>query len=291
MTPAAKLQSVGLVGIGNVGHGIGKNLLRAGFALYFVAHRNEQRAARLTALGGVCAATAAQLAGSVRMAVLSLPGAPEVEAVVAGSGGLLDGAAPGFVVVDCSTSAPHISAKLADECVSRQVHFLDAAVGRTAKEAEEGRLNLMVGGSEAALALARSALSAFAENIFHMGPAGSGHAMKLINNYLALTHAVAASESLALARRSGIDPRRLFEVIGSGGLDNRFFRSLVEPALSGNPDGIDYSLELAELSIGYFNAYVRARRESTAFGEPAERYIAEAAARAPSANLGALMTG
>jgi len=281
--------AVGLIGIGNVGHGVGKSLLRKGRRLHFLGHRSAERAGRMAALGGERAPDAATLAATTGIAILSLPGAEAVEAVVTGAGGLLEGARTGFVIVDCSTSLPDNSRRMAAACAVRGVHFLDAAVGRTAKEAEEGRLNLMVGGDAAVLAAVRPVLETFAENIFHMGPAGAGHAMKLINNYLALTHAVAAAESLALARATGMDQAALFAVINSGGLANRFFASLVEPALAGNPDGIAYSLEQAANSIRYFNAFVGDLATTSALGAGAEAFLVAAAAHDPAANLGALM--
>ena len=120
------------------------------------------------------------------MVIVCVTGSPQVEAVVLGPGGLLEGMKPGMVVIDCSTAIPSSTQKVAAAVERAGGRFLDAPMTRTPKEAAQGRLNLLVGGDAALFAECRPLLACFAENITHTGAVGAGHGMKLLHNYVSL---------------------------------------------------------------------------------------------------------
>jgi 3-hydroxyisobutyrate dehydrogenase-like beta-hydroxyacid dehydrogenase len=117
------------------------------------------------------------------------------------------------------------------------VSFIDAPLARTPKEAEEGRLNTMVGASEGDFERARPILAAFCENVIHVGPPGHGHVLKLINNMLAMTTAAAIAEAVAAAAKSGLSLQKLFDVVSAGGVNSGIFQMMVGRMLQGDLTG------------------------------------------------------
>src|SRR5512137_1193304 len=174
---------IGFIGIGLMGHGIAKNLVAKGFPLTLRVHRNRKPAEDLLAAGAAEAATHADLARAADVVVLCVTGAPQVEEIVHGKDGLASAARPGLIVIDTSTSEPATTTKMRESLAPLGVAFVDAPLSRTPAEAEQGRLNIMVGADDATFARVKPVLEAFCENIFHAGPAGHGLVLKLLNNF------------------------------------------------------------------------------------------------------------
>ena len=159
------MQRIGFIGAsGMMGHGMAKNLLAKGHPLGLTVHRHAERVADLLAAGATRAASPKALAAGSDIVFLCVTGSPQVEAAVLGSDGLLAGAAKGSMIVDCSTSEPDSTARLRERCAAAGVRFIDAPLARTPKEAEEGRLNTMVGASEADFQRATQRIYRTAEN-------------------------------------------------------------------------------------------------------------------------------
>jgi 3-hydroxyisobutyrate dehydrogenase-like beta-hydroxyacid dehydrogenase len=186
---------IGFVGLGMMGHGMARNLLRKGYALRFTVHRNRTNLHDLLAAGAVEVRTSAELVTGAEAVILCVTGSPQVESIVIGSNGLLEAAPPGLLVIDTSTAEPASTTRIREAFAAKGCAYVDAPLARTPKEAEEGRLNTMVGATDADFARARSILAAFCENVIHVGPPGHGHVLKLINNMLAMTTAAAIAEA------------------------------------------------------------------------------------------------
>jgi 3-hydroxyisobutyrate dehydrogenase-like beta-hydroxyacid dehydrogenase len=148
--------------------------------------------------------------------ITMLPNSPQVEEVVAGPHGLLEGARKGLIIVDMSTIAPSVSRKLAQEASTHSVHFLDAPVSGGSQGAINGALTIMVGGEREIFARAQPVLEAMGkkENIFHVGPNGAGEIIKLVNNVLCGAIAAAISESFVLGVKAGADVDTMAKIIG-----------------------------------------------------------------------------
>ena len=144
---------VGYIGVGLMGHGAARNILeKGGYPLTILAHRNRAPVEDLVRRGAREAATPAELAEASDVVFLCLPSAVEVEATVYGEGGLLQAMRPGAVLVDSTTSDPAVTRRIGADLAARGVSMLDAALGRTPREAEEGRLSTYVGGEAEVLA-------------------------------------------------------------------------------------------------------------------------------------------
>src|SRR5699024_411380 len=196
MTTKPKL---GFIGVGLMGHGMAKHLLQAGYPLTVMGHRNRAPVDDLIGRGASEVDSPAMLAASVDILFLSVTSSTVVEALVAGDAGILAGGRPGLIVVDTSTGDPAVTLDLGARLADRGMHLVDAPVTRTPREAEDGRLNIMLGGAPEIRARVRPVVDAFCENVFEVGPLGSALKLKLINNLLSLGHAALAAEAVAAA--------------------------------------------------------------------------------------------
>ncbi len=203
--------AVGIVGLGNMGGRIATRIQAGGQSL--VGYDSD--GSRAPARGIADAATLAELVATVDLLLLSLPDSSVVEAVVRGEGGVLAGAREGQIVVDLSTSNPSSTRELAGELRQRGVAMLDAGISGGAAAAEKGTLTIMVGGDAEPLERVRGVLASFSEKVFHMGPVGSGHATKLLNNFLNAVTLAATAEVMVAARMAALDLRQVLEVINS----------------------------------------------------------------------------
>ncbi len=246
-------QHVGMVGIGLMGHGIASNLVKHGHALSLLEHPGNQPLDALKAAGAVVLQTAAEVAARADVVILVLTGSPQVEAVLTGPGGVLQGLRPGTVVIDCSTAIPSSTLRMAQAVHAAGGRFLDAPMTRTPKEAAEGRLNLLVGGDAELLAQCLSLLRCFAENITHTGPVGAGHSMKLLHNYVSLGTVALIAEAAACAQRQGVAPEVFVDVLAQGGGGGTALERLKPSLLTGDPSGLKFSIANAAKDLGYYN--------------------------------------
>lgn len=245
---------VGFAGTGLMGHGMAKNILAAGYPLAVVAHRSRAPVEGLVRRGATELHSYRNMAEESDVVVLCVTGTPEVESVVHGRDGLLEGAHDDLIVIDCSTSEPSSTERIASDLRERGASLVDAPLARTPVEAEAGRLNAMVGASPEDFARVRPLLAACCENIFHMGPVGSGHKTKLVYNFITMGYAALISEALCSCAATGVDLERFAEVVSAGGANSGIFQLIVPKALeSGDCSGLAFSLANAEKDLRYYN--------------------------------------
>lgn len=243
---------IGFVGVGLMGHGVVANLLRAGHPLTFLDHAGNQPTDDLRALGAISAATLADTVRDNDVLFLCVTGTPEVEALVLGDGGIAECLAPKTIVVDCSTARPESTLGIAARIAAAGAHYLDAPMTRTPKEAEAGKLNLMVGGDQSVFERVRPLLETFAENIYHCGPVGSGHRMKLLHNFVSIGFTGLLAEATACARRSGVDMERFLEILKSGGGRSVVLERLTPYILTGDPGAFRFSISNCHKDMSYY---------------------------------------
>lgn len=248
------MKTIGMVGIGLMGHGIASNLARHGYHLVLFEHAGNQPLDALKAAGATTASSLVDLAARSEAVILVLTDSPQVEAVLTGAGGVLQGLRPGSVVIDCSTAMPSSTIRMARAVADAGSRWLDAPMTRTPKEAAEGRLNLLVGGDAELLEQCRPLLRCFAENISHVGPAGAGHSMKLLHNYVSLGMVALLSEAAACARRSQVAPAAFVDVLAQGGGGGIALERLRPYLLAGDPSGLRFTIANAAKDLGYYHA-------------------------------------
>lgn len=205
---------MGLVGPGLMGRPMAERLLAAGVPLVVYGRRAEA-VAPLVERGAEAASDPADLGRRVEVALTVLPAAPEVRALVAGPGGVLEGLAPGGLVVDCSTIGPAAARELAATCAERRVGFVDAPVSGGVRGAEAGTLSVMAGGTEVDVERARPVLEVLGR-LTHVGPAGAGQVAKAANQLVVSVTIEAVAEALVLAAKAGARPERVREALLGG---------------------------------------------------------------------------
>jgi 3-hydroxyisobutyrate dehydrogenase-like beta-hydroxyacid dehydrogenase len=269
---------IGFVGIGLMGHGIAKNLVTKGFPLTVRVNRNRKPLEDLLAAGANEVATNADVARDADVVFLCVTGAPQVEEIVNGKDGIASVARRGLIVVDTSTSEPATTAKMREELAAKGVRFVDAPLARTPIEAEQGRLNIMVGADDATFAQLQPVLQAFCENIIHAGPPGHGIILKLINNFIAQAIATATAEAVAAAAKSGLSIRKLHEVISAGAVNSGIFQMMVGKMLENNGDltGLKFTLVNAMKDLRYYTHFAESLPVSAIVGEAVHQSLVNA---------------
>lgn len=247
------MKKIGMVGIGMMGLGIATNLQKKGYALGVLEHPGNQPLDALKAGGAQGFTSASALAANSDVVILVLTGSPQVEAVLTGPDGVLKGLRPGTLVMDCTTAIPASTQRMAAAVRAAGGRFLDTAMTRTPKEAMEGRLNLLVGGDAEVLAQARPILECYAENIFHAGPVGAGHGMKLLHNYCSLGMVALLSEAAACAQQNGVAFDVFVDVLAKGGAGGTALERVKPYLLARDPSGLRFSIANACKDLGYYN--------------------------------------
>jgi 3-hydroxyisobutyrate dehydrogenase-like beta-hydroxyacid dehydrogenase len=245
-------KTVGMIGVGLMGHGIASNIVKKGWALHFQNHPGNQPTADLLAQGARAYDDPGTLARSSDIMLLCVTGSPQVEEILNGAAGILTELTPGKIVIDCSTAIPSSTVKLAAAAEARGVHFLDSAMTRTPKEAAEGRLNLLIGGDHALFEEIKPLLQTFAENLFYAGPVGSGHKLKLLHNYVSLGSIILLSEAAVCAKQGDIAMDVLIDLLRKGGGYGAALDRISPFLLEGDDSKVRFSLRNALKDIRYY---------------------------------------
>lgn len=252
---------IGMIGVGMMGHGIAKNIVTKGYPLAVMGHRNRTPVDDLLDRGAEEVSTPAELAEKSDVMIICVTGTPEVEALVLGTDGIIHACREGHIIIDCSTCIPDSTLKISDRVAAKGAAFVDAPMTRTPKEAEEGRLNIMVGADDAVFAQVKPVIETFAENIYHIGPVGSGHKLKLINNFLGLGHALITAEAAVMAGQYGVDLGKLFEVVSTGGANSVMFGLCMPWMLEGDDSRAKFTVSNALKDLTYLSDMAAGQKE------------------------------
>ncbi|MFK0691084.1 NAD(P)-dependent oxidoreductase [Mesorhizobium sp. IMUNJ 23033] len=277
-------ERIGFIGLGSMGAGMAANLLEKGWPLTVWAHRSRDTVDRLLAAGATEAESPRMLAEACDIVILCVTGSREVEALVKGADGLAaaaDGRAAAskpLLVIDCSTSNPSSTTALAAELAAQGVTLIDAPLARTPKEAAEGKLDVMVGGPAGAVARARPVLEAFAARIVHTGPTGSGHTMKLLNNFVSMGYSAIYSEALTLGVKAGLTPQVFNSVISGSRMDCGFYQAFFDFVLNRNENAQRFAIVNALKDMTYLASFAQAGGVANPIGAAVRNGFATAVA-------------
>ena len=208
-------ERVGFLGLGTMGAAMAANLARAGFAVT-AWNRSPGRAPELDALGVSRSATPADVARSVDVLVICVSDTPDVEAVLFGPDGVASGARAGQLVIDCSTIAPSATRDFAARLAALGMDLVDAPVSGGSEGAQKATLTIFCGGEAEAVERARPILSAMGKTITHVGPSGSGQAVKAVNQVILAGTYIGVAEGIVLAMKAGLDVGQVVDALGGG---------------------------------------------------------------------------
>lgn len=243
----------GMIGVGLMGHGIARNVLRrGGHELTFLSHAGNQPVDELLSLGATAVDTPAAVAAASEVVILCVTGSPQVEAVLTGPDGVLTGLRPGTVVVDCSTALPESTLRMAAAVQAAGGVMIDAPMTRTAKFAHEGKLNLLLGGDAAVIERIRPVLASFTEDTPHVGAIGAGHRLKLLHNFVSVGFMALLAEAAAQAADGGVEAEALVSVLRAGGGGSVALDRMAPFILGGSADSLPFSISNALKDFDYY---------------------------------------
>ena len=243
---------IGFIGLGLMGWSMCRRLLDLGYPLTVVANRSRANVEAAIARGATETATARELAAASDIVMLCVDTSASVEARMRGDDGVIAGLKPGTIVIDFGTSLPASTKELGGEVAAAGGIYLDAPLGRTPSHALEGKLNIMCSGDKTGFDKVEPVLDDLGENVFHLGALGSGHTIKLINNFFAMTTASAMAEAFAMADATGIERKKVYDVMAAGPLHSGMMDFVKSHALEGNPKMLAFAVRNGLKDVGYF---------------------------------------
>jgi 3-hydroxyisobutyrate dehydrogenase-like beta-hydroxyacid dehydrogenase len=267
---------IGFIGLGLMGHGMAKNIVEKGFALSVLAHHSREPVDDLVRRGATEAADLHDLATRSDIVVICVTGSPQVEAILTGPGGLASAGRP-LIICDCSTSDPSSTVRLAAALAPLGITLVDAPLSRTPKDAEAGTLDVMAGGDDASFERLLPVLETFAGRILRTGPTGSGHTMKLLNNFVSLGYAALYSEALTLGAKAGLTPKVFDSVIRDGRMDCGFYRTFFTWVLERDPEAHRFTIANALKDLTYLSGFANASGTANPLGAAVRNSFALAA--------------
>ena len=208
-------ESIGFIGLGSMGRGMALNLIKAGFKLC-VWNRSTTKMNELIKQGATPGKSPADVASCSEVIFVCVSDTPDVEAVIFGKNGIVEGVHPGSLIIDTSTISPKATRIISSRLESHEVQLLDAPVSGGPEGAMSGTLSIMVGGARSQFERASTILGFIGANVIHVGGIGEGQLVKLVNQILVVGNALAVSEALLFAQCSGLDLHKTLEAISTG---------------------------------------------------------------------------
>ena len=206
---------IGFIGLGIMGTPMARNLLKAGFNVV-VYNRTTSKAERLASEGAKKADSPKEVARHSSIIVTMVSDTLDVECLILGENGIIEGVKPGSVVIDMSTISPQATQKIATHLLEKGAYMLDAPVSGGEQGAINGTLSIMVGGDTTIFEQCRPIFKAMGKNIIHVGPNGMGQMVKLMNQILVVGNLNAVVEALIFAQKAGVDLEKAIEALKGG---------------------------------------------------------------------------
>ncbi len=268
---------IGFIGVGLMGSAMVGRLQDRGYDVAAVlGNVNRTGVEAAVARGSREASSARDVAASCDIVMLCLGTSDQVESRMRGDDGVIAGLKPGAVVIDFGTSLPASTKTLGAEVAAAGGVMLDAPLGRTPSHAVDGLLNIMCSGDRATFDRVEPVLNDLGENVFHLGELGTGHTIKLLNNFFAMTTANAMAEAFAMADKAGVSRQGLYDVMSAGPLHSGMMDFIRAYAVEGNPENLIFSIKNASKDVGYYWAMAESLGVQSLMANCARQAMAQA---------------
>jgi 2-hydroxy-3-oxopropionate reductase len=242
------MSNVAFIGLGAMGEPMAANLLKSGHIVNILSSRSPEPVARLRELGATVKDSPQEAAEGCPVAILALPTSVEVEDVVVGDQGLIDGLAAGSVVVDCTTGDPTVTRAVGEKLKAKGIGMVDAGLTRGVAGAKNAKLAYFVGGETEHIEKAKPVLEAMGDTFFVMGGVGAGHEAKIISNCLSYGTVALVNEALMLGRSFGQDLENLHEALMAGAM-SKALEAFGPTIINGNFDTPRVSVKNANIHL------------------------------------------
>jgi len=243
---------VGFIGLGLMGRAMCEHMLDEGYSLTIMANRSREAVDAAVARGATEVSTPKEIAEASDIIMLCMDTSESVEGRMYGDDGVIAGLSAGKVVIDFGTSLPSSTIKIGADVAAKDASYLDSPIGRTPAHARDGLINLMCSGDKAGYDKAEPVLKDLGDNVFYLGKLGSGHTIKLINNFFGMTVANAMSEAFAMADTMEVDRQQLYDVMAAGPLHSGMMDFVKGYAVDGDPSMLAFAIKNAAKDVGYY---------------------------------------
>ena len=247
-----KRRAIGFVGLGLMGSAMVERLQQLKYKIYVLANNSRENIEVAVKRGASEVLNGFDLASKSDIIMICVNTSETVEKLIYGNNGIKTGVKKGTIIIDFGTSKPLSTKKIANDLKNIGVGYVDAPVGRTPLFAREGRLNIMGAGQKNHFNIVKPILNDLAENVFYIGPSGSGHALKLINNFMSLTTASVMSQAFAVGDLAEIPRTTLYRIMAAGPLHSGMMDLIKEHAICGDIK-LEFAIKNGLKDISYFD--------------------------------------
>ena len=267
---------IGFVGLGLMGSAMVGRLQDCNYQMIVLGNKDRTGLEKAVARGGREAVSGSDLANESDVIMLCMGTSDQVEERILGHEGIIYGLSPGKVIIDFGTSLPSSTKKIAEKIADTCAAILDAPLGRTPHHAKEGLLNIMAAGDKNIFDKVSPILKNLGENVFYLGGLGTGHTIKLMNNFFGMTIANAMDEVFAVADVSGVSRETVYKVISAGPLHSSMMDFISAFGLEGDKSKLEFAVKNAHKDVNYYRLMTEKLGIDSIMSESANKALTKA---------------
>jgi 2-hydroxy-3-oxopropionate reductase len=267
---------IGFVGLGLMGSAMVGRLQDCNYQMIVLGNKDRTGLEKAVARGGREAVSGSDLANESDVIMLCMGTSDQVEERILGHEGIIYGLSPGKVIIDFGTSLPSSTKKIAEKIAYTGAAILDAPLGRTPHHAKEGLLNIMAAGDKNIFDKVSPILKNLGENVFYLGGLGTGHTIKLMNNFFGMTIANAMAEVFAVADVSGVSRETVYKVISAGPLHSSMMDFISAFGLEGDKSKLEFAVKNAHKDVNYYRLMTEKLGIDSIMSESANKALTKA---------------
>ena len=267
---------IGFVGLGLMGSAMVGRLQDCNYQMIVLGNKDRTGLEKAVARGGREAVSGSDLANESDVIMLCMGTSDQVEERILGHEGIINGLSPGKVIIDFGTSLPSSTKKIAEKIADTGAAMLDAPLGRTPHHAKEGLLNIMAAGDKNIFDKVSPILKNLGENVFYLGGLGTGHTIKLMNNFFGMTIANAMAEVFAVADASGVSRETVYKVIAAGPLHSSMMDFISAFGLEGDKSKLEFAVKNAHKDVNYYRLMTEKLGIDSIMSESANKALTKA---------------
>ena len=267
---------IGFVGLGLMGSAMAGRLQDCNYQLTVLGNKDRTGLDQALARGALEAASGVDLAKQSDVIMLCMGTSDQVEERVLGEQGIISGLSSGKIIIDFGTSLPSSTKEINSKIADTGAVILDAPLGRTPHHAKDGLLNIMASGDKDAFDAVRTILENLGENVFYLGDLGTGHTIKLMNNFFGMTIANAMAEVFAVADAAGVSRQTVYKVISAGPLHSSMMDFISAFGLEGDKSKLEFAIKNAFKDVSYYRLMTQNLGINSIMSESASKALSQA---------------
>ena len=267
---------IGFVGLGLMGSAMVGRLQDCNYQLTVLGNKDRTGLDQALARGALEAASGVDLAKHSDVIMLCMGTSDQVEERILGEQGIISGLSSGKIIIDFGTSLPSSTKEISSKIADTGAVILDAPLGRTPHHAKDGLLNIMASGDKDAFDAVRTILENLGENVFYLGDLGTGHTIKLMNNFFGMTIANAMAEVFAVADAAGVSRETVYKVISAGPLHSSMMDFISAFGLEGDKSKLEFAIKNAFKDVSYYRLMTQNLGINSIMSESASKALSQA---------------